>query len=394
LARLVHQSGPDIFNYFQSYAPALEQRGLIAPLDYAAFGVKDHSAFAARYIATIPMRCVEASLAARVDAHPVRIGTAHGTLRSLGVNRVSLAGLIDPGLHLMRIDTLKGEPLVVLFSYGCHPVAIDRCSFAGTAISADWPGQVARRLAEEGYGEAIFRLGACGDIDPVVAWHDFAFTGMELSAEMVTQALLNLLHSVQTTDQFKLRALQTTIELPLEPLTKQDIDAIVAEAHLRYQISEEMDTFLHQPEPASQSKKAILVPAEPRPDALINTAWLRFYHEWAETMRARLAIQPNYLTVSLHALLFNKEAWLHLPGELFTTLSMQIQERSPFPRTVVTTLANHFIGYIPDSLDFQNSGYASLVAPRLLLMPPYRPDAGEVLVNGAIRLLETGRDFG
>jgi multiple sugar transport system substrate-binding protein len=46
-------SGPDIFNYFQSYAPALEQRGLIAPIDYASFGVKDEKAFAARYLPSI-----------------------------------------------------------------------------------------------------------------------------------------------------------------------------------------------------------------------------------------------------------------------------------------------------------------------------------------------------
>jgi ABC-type glycerol-3-phosphate transport system substrate-binding protein len=50
-------SGPDIFNYFQSYAPALEQRGLIAPIDYTSFGVKDENAFAARYLPSLPMYC-------------------------------------------------------------------------------------------------------------------------------------------------------------------------------------------------------------------------------------------------------------------------------------------------------------------------------------------------
>lgn len=46
-------NGPDIFNYFQSYAPALEQRGLVVPLDYSAFGVQNQSAFAARYLPSI-----------------------------------------------------------------------------------------------------------------------------------------------------------------------------------------------------------------------------------------------------------------------------------------------------------------------------------------------------
>ena len=122
--------------------------------------------------------------------HPVRIGTAQSTVRALGFNRVRADGPIDRSLHVLRIDSLAGTPEVVLFSHGCHPVTIDRRTDAGTAISADWPGQVARRLHEEGYGEAIFRLGVCGDIDPVVAWHQFAFEGMELSAELVTQSLL------------------------------------------------------------------------------------------------------------------------------------------------------------------------------------------------------------
>ena len=43
-------SGPDIFNYFRSFAPALVQRGLIAPVDFKAFGVADQQAFLSRYL--------------------------------------------------------------------------------------------------------------------------------------------------------------------------------------------------------------------------------------------------------------------------------------------------------------------------------------------------------
>ena len=110
----------------------------------------------------------------RAALHPVRIGTGT-TVRALGFNRVRAAGPIDRSLHVLRIDGLAGTPsgpFQPRLSSRDHRPATD----AGTAISADWPGQVARRLHGR-YGEAIFRLGVCGDVDPVVAWHQFAFEG-------------------------------------------------------------------------------------------------------------------------------------------------------------------------------------------------------------------------
>jgi len=43
-------SGPDIFNLFQSFAPALVQRQFIVPVDFNAFGVRNAAGFAARYL--------------------------------------------------------------------------------------------------------------------------------------------------------------------------------------------------------------------------------------------------------------------------------------------------------------------------------------------------------
>ncbi|HEX6478783.1 MAG TPA: neutral/alkaline non-lysosomal ceramidase N-terminal domain-containing protein [Ktedonobacteraceae bacterium] len=344
------------------------------------------------YTATIPDRCVEASLAAVAALCPVRIGMAHGKVRAIGMNRVRRYGPLDPSLHVVRFDTVQGEPLGVLFSHGCHPVTIDRRTVAGNAISADWPGYVAHRLSEEGYGETLFRLGACGDIDPVVAWHHFGFEGMELSAEVVTQSLLALLGSITTTPELRLQVAQHNVPLPLQPLTEQDIAATLSEAQRRYGAAQAASTDAggtQPPEAVTYLKKSVLIPWEPRPDATVAAAWLQFYQTWAQTMRASLRAQPSQVSLSLIGLLLNGEAWLQVPGEIFTDLSLQIQEGSPFSTTVVTTLANHFIGYIPDPEDFAVGGYAALVAPRLLQMPPYHPLVGEILVTGAIQLLET-----
>jgi neutral ceramidase len=317
------------------------------------------------YVESIPSQCAAVAVEAIAALHPVRIGTAQGTVRALGFNRVRVAGPIDRSLHVVRIDSMAGIPEVILFSHGCHPVSIDRRTHAGSAISADWPGLVARRLHEEGYGEAIFRLGVCGDVDPVVAWHQFAFEGMELSAELVTQALLGVLRSVETTPALELRLARGDVRLPLEPVSEEDIAGALAEAQTEYGAVRVTDSGVQ------------------------TTAWLRFYSACAEAMRAQLTTQPEHVSVPLAALRVNDDVWLHLPGEVFTALGQAITARSPFARTVVTTLFGPFIGYLPDAEDFTAGGYAATLVPRILQMPPYSPTLNDALVTGALALLES-----
>jgi hypothetical protein len=317
------------------------------------------------YVESIPSLCAAAAAEAVAALHPVRIGAADGAVRALGFNRVRPEGPIDRGLHVLRIDSLAGSPEAVLFSHGCHPVSIDRRTPGGTAISADWPGQVARRLHEEGYGETIFRLGVCGDIDPVVAWHEFTFAGMELSAELVTQSLLALLRSVTTTPVLELRLARRDVALPLAPLGEEDIATALAEAQTKFGAVRVTDRGVD------------------------TAAWIRFYDAWAEAMRAQLATQPERVSVPLAALLVNDVLWLHLPGEIFTAHGQAITARSPFPKTVVTTLFGPFIGYLPDDQDFTAGGYAANLVPRILQTPPYSPALGNALVAGALALIES-----
>jgi hypothetical protein len=317
------------------------------------------------YVESIPVQCAAVATEAIATLHPVRIGTAQSTVRGFGFNRVRRNGPIDRNLHVMRIDSLSGTPEAVLFSHGCHPVTIDRRTDAGSAISADWPGQVARRLHEEGYGEALFRLGVCGDIDPVVAWHQFAFEGMELSGEVVTQSLLGVLRSIDTAPGLQLRLAHGNVLLPLERLSEEDIATVLAEAQTGYGSVRVTDSGAD------------------------NSAWLQFYGTWAEAMRAQLATQPEHVAVPLAALRVNDEVWLHLPGEVFTALGQAIAARSPFAKTVVTTLFGPFIGYLPDAEDFAARGYAATLVPRILHMSPYRATLDDALVIGALALLES-----
>ena len=52
------------------------------------------------YVESIPVRCATAAREAMAALHPVRIGTALSTVRTLGFNRVRAVGPIDRSLHM------------------------------------------------------------------------------------------------------------------------------------------------------------------------------------------------------------------------------------------------------------------------------------------------------
>ena len=48
------------------------------------------------------------------------------------------------------------------------------------------------------------------------------------------------------------------------------------------------------------------------------------------------------------AMVIGEVAIVGVPGELFTGLGVDLKERSPFEHTYVVSLANDWMGYLPD----------------------------------------------
>lgn len=73
-------------------------------------------------------------------------------------------------------------------------------------------------------------------------------------------------------------------------------------------------------------------------------------------------------------------AWVALPGEIFSELGLALKKRSPFARTVITTLANGSVGYVPDRRSYAEKAYEAESAR-------VEPGSGEQLVEAAVQLL-------
>ena len=70
-------------------------------------------------------------------------------------------------------------------------------------------------------------------------------------------------------------------------------------------------------------------------------------------------------------------AFVAIPGEPFIELATEIKRRSPFGHTVVVSLANDTVGYIPDAASFPDGGYELIPAWQSRLAP----EAGDLIVD-------------
>ena len=139
---------------------------------------------------------------------------------------VAGTGPLDPQIGLLRVDTLAGKPLALVYNFACHAY----CGTPGGGISADFPGFASRVIEEAWPGAvALFVQGAAGDITPV-RYKDFDAPAP--TEQLGTRLGLSALHAAQaiaTDSKAGVRVLSETIQLPRRTDTAERIQALLAE---------------------------------------------------------------------------------------------------------------------------------------------------------------------
>lgn len=118
-----------------------------------------------RPLAAIVTDAVEMAYHAR---QPAQIGSGTGVLYGYSINRRWLDRPIDPGVVVLRVDDLHGNPLGLWTNFACHAVVLGADNLQ---ISGDWPGYAMRKLeALLGPGTTcLFTQGGAGNINPLVS---------------------------------------------------------------------------------------------------------------------------------------------------------------------------------------------------------------------------------
>ncbi|HEX5415737.1 MAG TPA: neutral/alkaline non-lysosomal ceramidase N-terminal domain-containing protein [Chloroflexota bacterium] len=322
------------------------------------------------YRATLRGYIVETVRRAVDDLKPARLAIGQTVLEGIGRNRVHTdgTGLVDPEVTVLRVSDEAGRLKAVVFHHTAHPVVMGS---KNRIISGDWAGNAERRLESDSDGPfiAAFLNGTCGDInsaiwaqEPPAGWDAIDQLGAKMHA-----AVRELLPRLVDEPSVVIAAHRTRLDLPLG---RPDEEAIA-------QIQAGYD---HTPREGT------------RPYYVTKVASDHFEQVWAETMQGWLKRpDADRLPVELQAVRIGPLALIGIPAEVFSIFGFAIKQASPFRRTAVVGYANDLVGYIARPQDYTDpgfGGYAAVMAPKILGLPPFAPHAGQVLVDACLRALE------
>lgn len=320
------------------------------------------------YLATLPAAVSGAAAAAADDVREADFVFSAEALEPIGYNRrkATFDG-IDPYLRAASFVRSDGE--ILLLNYACHAVTMGRIP----SVSADWPGAAVRAVEGRGRRRAIVFQGFCGDIDPVTnlnKWgagtkEDLAMYG-EIVASRAIKSLERAREAGRTRDAGMrhsgtaslLRVTQTRIRVPLS-VPPRDRIGDTAALFLKY----------NSGFPLSD----------------------RFAAEWtaaAAENHARLAAHPFVDGVPIQAITFGGLKLIALPGEVFSSYSLDLGR--DFPGVFTVGYANGNIGYLPSRSAFDEPGdYACACAPMFYTIFPFTRDLPEIILGAARDVLRS-----
>jgi neutral ceramidase len=281
-------------------------------------------------------------------SHNRRVVMRDGTVSTHGSFRYPEAlyveGPIDPEVAVVAARAASGgQMLGALVNFACHPTDHG----GDTIASGGFPAALAREMKGRGCPVTLFLNGAAGDIsegDP--------YRGIELSLEEMGCALADdtskALEGMSFTDDLHVRACSRTIQLSYRKVTQEEIAGAVRGAQ----------RFV-DPAAYDRAMPALLKRIEER-----------------ETQPAEVQV------LSLGDL-----AFAAVPAEYFVQLGLRIKEEAHPIHALAVSCANGMVGYVPHKEAFLRGGYETTFTEGACLAP----EAGDVLADCAIELIESGR---
>lgn len=303
------------------------------------------------YLARVRDAIRDAVALAASEMREVRVGTVATEVHGLGANRRLLrpdgdvinawlatederatlpgAGPVDDELPAWVF--FDGDrPCAALWNYNMHVN-----TRGGLRFSADYPGAVARNLhATLGDGFTVmFLSGACADVNRVAPYPTIC--------HRLTEALLGLVETARPGDSDTLAATTREIVLPVRDREPFQADEVRAKWPSAFDVFEYEHEFLAR-------------------------------RDLAE------------ITSVISAIRIGDAAIATTPGEYFVQLGLDIKQRAPFPRTVVTELTNDAIGYIPTREAYEQGGYETFRGR----WAQVSPGAGEQIADQLVEMLK------
>ncbi len=314
------------------------------------------------YLAALPGKIAEAAKLAEADLQPAQVAAAIGHEDSVSFNRryflrdgtvttnpfkgedeklgqvLRPAGPNDPSVGIVVFEKPKAEPLAVMTNFSLH------CdTMGGPSPSADFPFMVERTL-KAAFGPQVLSVwvsGASGNIN-----HYYLMDPVKFHRTKGVQ------------ESSRIGAI-----LGAEVLRAYPRRELVRDTPLR--VSHEIVRLDYHPD------KAAAQIARFKDQTEFSDDEVQCHNE-----NGKLTFDADVQVIALG----NELAWVGLPGEMFVELGLALKEASPFRYTIVHSLANGAIGYVPNRRSYPEGGYEA-TATRCA------PGAGEKLIESATNQL-------
>ncbi len=255
---------------------------------------------------------------------------------------------LDTMLHALFFLREQPKRNLLWYHFSCHPVC-----FADQEAGPDWPGIVAAKMQARDDLTPAFLQGHCGDVNPGPG---DPFRGdPEKVSEAVYAALHHATNHSEHVEVDSLRVLASEIKIPLDIARLQ----------------EQIERYRKDPSACTQGEWV---------DAGFAKSWFQSAVKWKPSRTSHL--------IPLSAMRLGEVALVFHPAELFSYYGLAIRRDSPFPNTLVVGYADEVIGYVTDPAAYPAGEYAALVVPKIMDLPPFKPEAGRELATAAIALLK------
>lgn len=251
-------------------------------------------------------------------------------------------GPIDPEVGVVTLDSLAGEPLVTLVNFAIH---LD--TLGGSQPSADFPFQIHSILAAARGSEmlSVFAAGAAGNInhydllDPARVHRMKGVAESSRIGSILAAEVLRSFRRLAPINANRLRMARDVVRLD--------------------------------------------IPADKGRELAARYPGVQQFFDGEVTVFNVGDKQQFDAEVQVIAL-GDELAWVGFPGEMFVEHGLSLKQASPFRYTMIHTLANGSIGYVPNRKAYGLGAYED-TATRCA------PGAGEKLVDVATRLLASLR---
>jgi hypothetical protein len=278
-------------------------------------------------------------------------GTVKFNPGQLNPDIVKPAGPTDPEISgLILSEAGRNRLLGGLTVFACHTDTL-----GGTQYSADYPFFIQEQLRQRFGSDFVsaFALGTAGDINHIDVSKNGLRKGLEITEDIgrvIGEAVAGEFNDNSLISSPSLAVATRTLDIPLQKPTEAQLKKARNNLPLLGQKDVNfMDVV----------------------DAVKTLTIEERGGNWQADVQV-LRIDP-------------KTALVGLPGEIFADLGLDIKEKSPFENTILASLANDGLSYIPTRLAFAEGSYE--VTNSCVI-----PGSGEQLADAAVELLEEARD--